>query len=136
MLRSKLKSGISLERNYADGLPKIMAYGGELNQVWTNIIANAVDAMDGQGTLKISTRQVDDWILVEIEDTGPGISEDVKQKLFSPFFTTKPMGKGTGLGLNISFNIIQKHKGIIEVASQPGRTCFSVRLPINFEQVE
>jgi signal transduction histidine kinase len=136
MLRSKLKTGITLERNYAEGLPKIMAYGGELNQVWTNIIANAVDAMDGQGTIVIRTKQVDDWILVEIEDSGPGIPDDVKEKLFSPFFTTKPMGKGTGLGLNISFNIIQKHKGFIDVSSQPGQTSFSVRLPINFEQVE
>lgn len=134
MLRSKLKTDITLERNYAKDLPKIMAYGGELNQVWTNIIANAVDAIDGQGTIKINTRQVDDWILVEIEDSGPGIPEDVKQKLFSPFFTTKPMGKGTGLGLNISFNIVQKHKGFIDVDSQPGRTTFSVRLPINFEK--
>ncbi len=136
MLRSKLKSGIILERNYAEGLPKIMAYGSELNQVWTNIIANALDAMDGQGTVKISTRQADDWIFVEIEDSGPGIPDDVKEKLFSPFFTTKPMGKGTGLGLNISFNIIQKHNGYIDVVSQPDQTCFTVRLPINFERVE
>lgn len=136
ILRSKLITGITLERNYAGRLPKIMAYGGELNQVWTNIIANAVDAVDGKGTIKISTRRVDDWILVEIEDSGPGIPEDVKDRLFSPFFTTKPIGKGTGLGLNISFNIIQKHKGFIDVTSQPGRTCFSVRLPINFEQIE
>ncbi len=135
MLRSKLKTGITLVRSYAESLPKIMAYGGELNQVWTNIIANAIDAMDGEGTLKISTKQVDDWIYVEIEDSGPGIPEDVRQKLFSPFFTTKPMGKGTGLGLNISFNIIQKHKGSIDVSSKPGQTCFSVRLPINFEKV-
>jgi len=136
MLRSKLNTGITLERNYAEHLPKIMAYGGELNQVWTNIIANAVDAVDGKGIIKISTSQVDDWILVEIEDSGPGITEDVKERLFSPFFTTKPIGKGTGLGLNISFNIIQKHKGFIDITSQPGRTCFSVRLPINFEQIE
>jgi signal transduction histidine kinase/predicted CoA-binding protein len=135
MLRSKLKTGIVLERHYAEGLPMIMAYGSELNQVWTNIIDNAVDAMDGTGKITISTRQEEDWILVEIEDSGPGIPEDVQQKLFSPFFTTKPLGKGTGLGLNISFNIVQKHKGEIKVFSRPGRTCFSVRLPVNFEQV-
>ena len=135
MLRSKLKTGIILERNYADDLPKIQAYGSELNQVWTNIIDNAVDAMDGEGSLKISTRKRDDWVFVEIEDNGPGIPEDVQEKLFSPFFTTKPLGKGTGLGLNISFNIIQKHKGEIKVFSRPGRTCFSARLPINFEEV-
>lgn len=135
MLRSKLKTGIVLERDYSADLPEIQAYGGELNQVWTNIIDNAVDAMEGQGILRIITRQSDDWIFVEIEDLGPGIPEDVQQKLFSPFFTTKPMGKGTGLGLNISFNIIQKHKGEIKVFSRPGRTCFSVRLPFNFEEV-
>ena len=136
MLQSKLSNEIIVKRNYAEGLPKIMAYGGELNQVWTNIIVNALDAMDGQGTIKISTKQVDEWVFVEFEDSGPGIPEDVREKLFSPFFTTKPVGKGTGLGLNISFNIIQKHKGYIEVDSQPGRTCFSVRLPFNFERVE
>ena len=136
MLRSKLKSGITLERNYTESLPEIMAHGGELNQVWTNIISNAIDAMDGEGTIKINTKQKDDWLVVEIEDSGPGIPDDVKEKLFSPFFTTKPIGKGTGLGLNISFNIIQKHKGSIDVFSMPGQTRFSVYLPINFEKVE
>ena len=136
IMRSKLKKEIILERNYAQDLPKIMAYGGELNQVWTNIIDNAVDAMDGQGTIKITTKHNDGWIFVEIEDSGPGIPEHVQQNLFSPFYTTKPLGKGTGLGLNISFNIIQKHKGEIKVFSRQGKTCFSVRLPVNFEQVE
>lgn len=132
MLRSKLKTGIVLERHYAENLPKIQGYGSELNQVWTNIIDNAVDAMDGQGSIIITTRGAGDWVIVEIEDSGPGIPEDVQQKMFSPFFTTKPMGKGTGLGLNISFNIIQKHKGEIKVFSRPGKTCFSVRLPVDF----
>jgi signal transduction histidine kinase/predicted CoA-binding protein len=136
MLRSKLKTGIEVEKHYAKDLPKIMAYGGELNQVWTNIIDNAIDAMEGKGTLAIETRQEGNWVFVEIQDSGPGIPDEVRQKLFSPFFTTKPMGKGTGLGLNISFNIIQKHEGNIQVFSRPGRTCFSVRLPINFEQVD
>lgn len=135
MLRSKLKAGITLERHYAEDLPMIMAYGSELNQVWTNIIDNAVDAMDGTGAISISTRRMDDWIFVEIEDSGPGIPADIQRKIFSPFFTTKPMGKGTGLGLNISFNIVQKHKGEIKVFSRPGKTCFSVCLPINFEHV-
>ena len=135
MLRSKLKSGISLERHYDENIPKIQGYGSELNQVWTNIIDNAVDAMDGVGEIRIVTKMQGDWVLVEIEDSGPGISEDVQQQLFSPFFTTKPMGKGTGLGLNISYNIIQKHKGDIKVFSRPGKTCFSVRLPVNFEDV-
>ncbi|MCK4801520.1 MAG: CoA-binding protein [Anaerolineales bacterium] len=135
MLRSKLSAGIDLERHYAEDLPSIQAYGSELNQVWTNIIDNAVDAMDGVGRITISTSQKDDWVFVEIEDSGPGIAEDVQQKLFSPFFTTKPMGKGTGLGLNISFNIVQKHNGQIKVTSHPGKTRFSVQLPINFEEV-
>ncbi|MBC8506447.1 MAG: CoA-binding protein [Chloroflexi bacterium] len=135
MLRSKLKSGISLERHYDKNIPKIQGYGSELNQVWTNIIDNAVDAMDGVGKIKIVTKQKGDWVLVEIEDSGPGIPEDVQEQLFSPFFTTKPMGKGTGLGLNISYNIIQKHNGEIKVFSRSGKTCFSVRLPVNFEDV-
>ncbi|MBW1824477.1 MAG: cyclic nucleotide-binding domain-containing protein, partial [Deltaproteobacteria bacterium] len=126
MMRSKFKTNIELTRHYAKDLPEIMAYGSELNQVWTNIIDNAVDAMDGAGKITIRTRKNNEWILVEIEDSGPGIPEDVQQNLFSPFFTTKPVGKGTGLGLNISFNIIQKHNGQIKVTSQPGKTRFSV----------
>jgi len=135
VLRSKLSSGITVERQYAEDLPKIMAYASELNQVWTNLIDNAVDAMDDQGTLTIRTKREDDWIFVEFEDTGPGILEEIQSKLFSPFFTTKPVGKGTGLGLNISFNIVKKNKGEIKVFSQPGKTCFSVCLPINFEEL-
>jgi signal transduction histidine kinase len=135
ILRSKLKTGISLERHYAEDLPRVMAYGSELNQVWTNLIDNAIDALNRTGKITITTRKMDGGVLVEIEDSGPGIPEDVQQKLFSPFFTTKPLGKGTGLGLNISFNIIQKHKGEIEVFSRPGQTRFSVHLPVNFEQV-
>lgn len=135
MLRGKLKTGILLERNYADGLPKIQAFGSELNQVWTNLIDNAADAMEGKGTLTIKTYREKDWILVEFVDSGPGIPKNIQQKLFDPFFTTKPVGKGTGLGLNISFNIIQKHKGTILVSSKPGRTCFTVRLPVNFEEI-
>ena len=136
MLRSKLKSGIALERHYAEGLPEIHGFGSELNQVWTNLIDNAVDAIDGTGTISITTRSKGDWVLVDIEDSGPGMPQEVQAKLFSPFFTTKPVGKGTGLGLNISFNIIQKHKGEIKVFSRPGKTCFSVRLPVNFEDAE
>ncbi len=136
MLRSKLKTGITLERHYDESIPKIQGYGSELNQVWTNIIDNAVDAMDGKGSITIDTKRKGDWVFIEIEDSGPGIPTDVQEQLFSPFFTTKPMGKGTGLGLNISYNIIQKHKGEIKVFSRPGKTCFSVRLPVNFEDVD
>ncbi|MGH7450410.1 MAG: response regulator [bacterium] len=134
MLRNKLKAGINVHRQYAENLPNIQAYGSELNQVWTNIIGNAVDAMQGHGELTLLTRQEEQWVVVEIEDNGPGIPEAVQAKIFDPFFTTKAPGKGTGLGLNISHNIIvQKHKGKIAVRSQPGKTCFEIRLPIDFE---
>ena len=134
MMRSKFKPNIELARHYSKDLPEIMAFGSELNQVWTNIIDNAVDAMNGAGKINISTRKNNEWIFVEIEDSGPGIPEDVQHNLFSPFFTTKPVGKGTGLGLNISFNIIEKHNGQIKVTSQPGKTIFSVQLPIIIEE--
>jgi signal transduction histidine kinase len=134
MLRSRLKAGINVRREYADDLPRIEAYGSELNQVWTNIIDNAITAMEGQGEIILRTRRDGQWVVVEIEDNGPGIPEAIQSKIFDPFFTTKPPGEGTGLGLNISHNIVvQKHQGKITVHSQPGQTCFQVRLPINFE---
>jgi hypothetical protein len=92
--------------------------------------------MDGEGQITIRTATSGDWVIIEVEDSGPGIPKNIQHKLFSPFFTTKPVGKGTGLGLNISFNIIQKHHGKISVSSQPGRTCFTVWLPVNFEQMD
>jgi len=134
MLRSKLKHGITVLREYEEDLPRIQAYGSELNQVWTNIIDNAVHAMKGQGELVLRTRQEDGWVVVEIEDNGPGMPEAVQSNVFDPFFTTKPPGEGTGLGLNISHNIVvQKHGGKITVRSVPGKTCFEVRLPIYSE---
>jgi signal transduction histidine kinase/predicted CoA-binding protein len=136
MLRHKLKDGVSVKRDYASDLPKIQAYGSELNQVWTNIIDNAIDAMNGKGEIQIITRREGDWVFVELIDNGPGIPEDVQREIFSPFFTTKPVGKGTGLGLNISYNIVQKHAGEIKVFSKPGKTRFQVSLPIDFEKVE
>jgi len=137
ILRNKLKAGITVQRMYAQDLPSVQAYGGELNQVWTNIIDNAIDAMSGQGSLLIRTYQDDSWIVVEIEDSGPGIPQEFQTKVFDPFFTTKPPGQGTGLGLNISRNIIvQKHKGEMSVYSEPGKTCFTVRLPIHFQSAE
>jgi signal transduction histidine kinase len=137
MLRNKLKMGIDVHRQYAENLPRLQAYGSELNQVWTNIIDNAVDAMQGRGELTLRTRQEEQWVVVEIEDNGPGIPEAVQAKIFDPFFTTKAPGKGTGLGLNISHNIIvQKHKGKIAVHSQPGKTCFEIRLPIDISPAE
>lgn len=133
ILRSKL-SGINIQRAYAPDLPEIQAYGSELNQVWTNILDNAADVLAGKGRIILRTRQEGDEVVVELEDNGPGIPAEIRDKLFDPFFTTKGPGKGTGLGLNISYNIIvQKHRGDIQVYSEPGRTVFEVHLPINFE---
>jgi signal transduction histidine kinase len=130
MLGGKLRHGVSIRREYDEGLPRIQAYGSQLNQVWTNIIDNAVDAMEGQGELILRTRRDGEWVVVEIEDSGRGIPEEVRPRLFEPFFTTKPPGKGTGLGLNISHNIVaEKHGGQILADSRPGRTRFVVRLP-------
>jgi signal transduction histidine kinase len=132
ILRSKLKQGITVHREYAADLPRIQAYGSELNQVWTNIIDNAIDVLNGDGVITLRTRYDDDWAIVEIEDNGPGIPEAIQPNLFDPFFTTKPPGEGSGLGLNISHNIIvQKHKGRIDIQSQPGKTLFEVRLPLD-----
>jgi signal transduction histidine kinase len=137
ILKNKLKKGITVHREYASDLPTIPAYGGELNQVWSNIIDNAIDAMDGRGELTLRTRKKEPWVVVEIEDNGTGIPEEVQTKVFDPFFTTKPPGKGTGLGLNISRNlIVQKHQGQITVFSEPGKTRFTVWLPIHSQPAE
>lgn len=137
ILQNKLKGGVTVVRDYSDGLKLIQAYAGELNQVWTNLIDNAIDAMDGQGTLIVRTRQEGPWVIVEIEDDGPGIPEENRSNIFDPFFTTKGPGEGTGLGLNISRNlVVQKHRGEISVESKPGRTCFAVRLPLDFDPGE
>lgn len=137
ILHNKLKQGVTVVRKYADDLPLIQAYAGELNQVWTNIIDNAIDAMNGEGTLIVRAREEGRWVVVEIEDNGPGIPAENLPKIFDPFFTTKGPGKGTGLGLNISRNlIVQKHQGQMSVKSEPGSTCFSVRLPLDFNPTE
>jgi signal transduction histidine kinase len=112
-------------------VPEIPAYPAELNQVWTNLIDNALGAMQGSGTLTLRTSQEGDFLLVEIGDTGPGIAPDVLPKIFEPFFTTKPVGEGTGLGLDISWRIVvNRHNGDLQVKSEPGNTRFQVRLPI------
>lgn len=130
ILRSKLKGGITVKRDYAADLPRIQAYASELNQVWTNIIDNAIDAMEGQGQIIIRTRLEGRWLIVEIEDNGPGIPKEIQGRIFDPFFTTKPQGKGTGLGLDISYSIVvNKHRGDIRLFSEPGKTCFQVWLP-------
>ena len=131
MLRSKLKGGITVRREYAPDLPRIQAYASELNQVWTNIIDNAADAMEGKGEIVLRTLREGEWVVVEIDDNGPGIPGTIQPNIFDPFFTTKPPGAGTGLGLNISHNIIvHKHGGTITVTSQPGKTRFVIKLPI------
>jgi PAS domain S-box-containing protein len=137
ILHNKLKAGVTVVREYAEDLPTIEAFASELNQVWTNLIDNAVDAMNGAGRLTVRARRADGWVVVEIEDDGPGIAEEHQSVIFDPFFTTKGPGSGSGLGLNISRNIItQKHDGEISVESVPGRTCFTVRLPIAAQSTE
>ena len=132
ILRSKLKDGVTIKREYAKDIPRITAYGSELNQVWTNILDNAIGAMNGKGEIIIRTRKQQDMVEVEIQDNGPGIPENIQSRIFDPFFTTKPPGKGTGLGLSTSYSIIvDNHKGKISVQSQPGKTVFLVRLPIS-----
>ncbi len=137
ILQSKLKEGIEVHREYAEGLRPIQAYGSELNQVWTNIIDNAAYAMDGHGRLRIGVRESGGAVVVEIEDDGPGIPKDVQAHIFDSFYTTKPPGDGTGLGLFTTYRIVtEKHKGTIEVESEPGRTVFKVTLPRDFGQSE
>jgi signal transduction histidine kinase len=130
MLNHKLKHGISVIRDYAPDLPRINSYGSELNQVWTNLIDNAADAMQGKGELRIRTMREGEDVLVEFVDNGSGIAPEIQTKIFDPFFTTKPMGEGTGLGLDTVYRIVRKHRGNVTFASRPGYTCFRVRLPI------
>ncbi len=130
VLGEKLHDGITVVRDYADDIPRIEAIPGELNQVWTNLIDNAIDAMEGKGTLRVTARPDDDHVIVEVADTGPGMTPDVQDRAFEPFFTTKDVGKGTGLGLDISRRIVvDRHHGEILIASQPGQTVMTVRLP-------
>jgi signal transduction histidine kinase len=130
ILQNKLKGGITVDLDLDPELPGIQAYGGELNQVWTNLIDNAADAMDGRGRLTIRTTTHGDGVRVEVEDDGPGIPESIQARVFDPFFTTKEPGKGTGLGLNTTYNtVVKKHGGTIELRSKPGRTVFVIGLP-------
>jgi signal transduction histidine kinase len=134
MMSAKL-TGIKIVKNYDKTLPKVPAYATELNQVWTNLIENAAQAMDGTGTLTVRTARDGDCVLVEVGDTGPGIPKDILNRIFEPFFTTKPVGQGTGLGLDIASRIVvNKHHGDLRVESVPGDTRFQVRLPITAEQ--
>ena len=130
MLKFRLKHGVQVKRDFAADLPRIFAHGSELNQVWTNLIDNAIDAMAGKGELTIRTSRELDCALVEIIDSGPGIADSVKAHVFEPFFTTKGIGEGTGMGLDTVYRIVRAHRGEISVDSQPGRTNFQVRLPL------
>lgn len=128
----RLREGVTVVREYDHNLPKICAYAGELNQVWTNLISNSLDAMDSKGRLTIRTaRDPEGGILVEFGDDGPGIPAGIQQRIFEPFFTTKPAGQGTGLGLDITWRIItNRHRGGIRLFSKPGDTRFQIRLPL------
>jgi len=131
MLAGKIGDGVTVVREYDRALPRIPAFPGELNQVWTNLIDNAVSAMAGSGTLTIRTMRDRDRLLVEFGDTGPGVPAEIRDRIFDPFFTTKPVGQGTGLGLDISYRIVAgRHHGDLRVESVPGDTRFRVWLPI------
>ena len=135
MLGHKLRDGVTVVREYGTDVPRIEAYAAELNQVWTNLIDNAVDAMDGAGTLRVATRVDGDGVVVEIGDTGPGIPADVADRAFEAFYTTKDVGKGTGLGLDIAQRIVvERHGGTITIDSRPDETVLRVRIPIRPHQ--
>jgi signal transduction histidine kinase len=130
MLQHKLKDGVQVVRDLDPELPRIDAYAGELNQVWTNLIDNAVDAMEGSGTLRVTTRAEDDAVVVEIADTGPGLSEEAAARAFDAFFTTKDVGKGTGLGLDIARRVVvERHEGTIDLVREGDETVARIRLP-------
>jgi signal transduction histidine kinase len=130
ILNHKLKRGISVQRDYHPVPLLVNSFGSELNQVWTNLMDNAIDAMGGKGELRVSTYPDDDCVVVEIGDNGPGISPEVQPHIFEPFFTTKGVGEGTGLGLDTVARIVRKHHGTIQLRSRPGDTCFQVWLPV------
>ncbi|MBC9819906.1 sensor histidine kinase [Terrabacter sp. MAHUQ-38] len=129
-LRHRLLPDVRVERAYAADLPRVGSYASELNQVWTNLIDNAVDAVDGHGTIVVRTQREVAAVVVEIEDDGPGIPSADVARVFDPFFTTKPPGQGAGLGLGTCHHIIERHRGRITVDSRPGRTVFRVELPV------
>ena len=132
ILNSKLEGKITVNRIFADGVPRIQGFGSEINQVWTHLIDNALTAMGEQGTLELKAFPEGGWVVVEIADSGPGIPLETQPKIFDPFYTTKPPGEGTGLGLTLSHGIVvEKHGGEISVESRPGATRFTVKLPIS-----
>ena len=137
IMEHKLKQGVTIKREYAKDLPRIEAYASELNQVWTNIIDNAVDAMNGKGELTLRTYEESNQVVVEIIDNGPGIPDDVQSRILEPFFTTKPPGQGTGLGLYITHDIVaNRHHGLMQIESKPGETKFKIILPKHIQEEE
>jgi signal transduction histidine kinase len=130
ILNHKLKQGVVVQRDYQRVPLLVNSFGSELNQVWTNIIDNAIDAMHGKGELRIRTYRDDGCAVIEIRDNGPGIPSEVEPHIFEPFFTTKGVGEGTGLGLDTVQRIVKKHRGSIQVNSKPGDTCFQIWLPL------
>lgn len=136
LLNHKLKAGVEVKREYDHSLPEIQVRGSELNQVWTNLIDNAIAAMEGEGKIVIRTSRVGEFISVQIQDNGPGVPEEIKGRIFDPFFTTKEVGEGTGLGLDVVRRIVRNRSGgDIELTSKPGETVFDVRLPIEAPNV-
>ncbi|HEX6894629.1 MAG TPA: ATP-binding protein [Bryobacteraceae bacterium] len=136
ILHHRLKQGVDVERDYQPIPLLVDSFGSELNQVWSNIIDNAIDAMHCQGKLRVRTYRDDSCVVVEIGDNGPGIPADVQAHIFEPFFTTKGVGEGTGLGLDTVQRIVKKHRGTVQVSSQPGNTLFQVFLPVAAAQAE
>ena len=130
ILNHKLKKGVAVERDYQNGPLLVNSFGSELSQVWTNVIDNAIDAMNGSGKLRVRTYRQDECVVVEIQDNGPGIPPEVQPRIFEPFFTTKGVGEGTGLGLDTVQRIVKNHRGSIRVNSKPGDTRFQVWLPL------
>ncbi|MDP1727078.1 MAG: ATP-binding protein, partial [Bacteroidota bacterium] len=132
ILGNQVKNRVEIIKNYGN-LPEILCYPGQLNQVFMNILANAADAIEGEGEIYIKTWQQDQSVCISFRDTGKGMPEEVRAHIFEPFFTTKPVGKGTGLGMSISFGIINTHNGTITVKSEPGTgTEFIISLPIHY----
>ncbi len=136
ILTHKLKRGITVHRDYSDEALVVNSFGSELNQVWTNLIDNAADAMNGKGNLDVKAFREEDCVVVEVGDNGSGIPAELQPRVFEPFFTTKGVGQGTGLGLDTVHRIVRKHKGTVSFKSRPGRTVFSVRLPISSAAVQ
>jgi signal transduction histidine kinase len=130
-MEPRFKNDIAVEKEFGD-IPRVKCYVGQLNQVFLNLLMNACDAIERDGTVRITTRPIPDGVCLEFEDDGPGIPEEVRSRIFDPFFTTKPVGVGTGLGLSLSHGIIERHGGRIWVESEPGDgTTFHIELPLD-----